>query len=958
MLTATFVWAGDGRCWTYESGQVSDTNGTVFAATLANDVELTLTTTVSIGSPIVDFRPSVCSMDGLTNYSVVAFAANLLKNQTTIRELYLPTGIKTIGKDCFKDCSALWKLEPFFPATLTAVPYINGWNTAVTNDLKLCGPEMTEIAGSAVMWNSLITSVDMTGSSISTFGGSAFNACGGLTNIVFANVPLAFGPAKTVFVSNKLRAYRFRGDPPTFAGVDPFKDTGSRFFYFYLPKWNKKWEAFLADPFLSTISEMTSSDWSDYNFNNHGGEPVPVQKLCMRDTINDKDLTIVRPFLWWYPNPPPTYETVTWFDVLGYDSARFEAADAADATLVDGTTYVPKSYSSVFYAPYYWLCADGHAAEVSVPAACTTTRGLKLTGYRLHQLALGDWPNGRAPTAWTLSGKKLGSDTWTVIDTVTMSADSVNAWAYLKNPAYTVSSKSQTCPPRADCSLTYDVPAAAQTCYVAFKFEPTNSYNLENGIADATPFGLMELEFLGEATTPEPDVGEFAVAAAKWNEIDFAVTLSGLGEIPAQGRSATGATGWVEVYSDAARTLKVAESARVAFAAAMPTNIPVAGLSGNTAYYARLFVTNDIEGASQADVACATLEAPWVLGAVTCTDAAGEDDQYTVSVELKELYVNSAEFTLSKASSPSGAFSVCAAPVALTTTGVVAFAGTQTRESPTETLKVTVSGGATERAYTAAAAEYWIVNNASSPTSMSGSISGKRIGLSVKNASKHTLQVVSLDSLGPDGVMDLSLPIYSDDGLTQFTIVQFGANYSFAANLEITEAIFPKEVTSFVTYVLYNCPRLRKITFNGDLTDFPGNTFTGCQNLSEIVFNGAVRSFGYAALEGDVALTRLNLPDGVTSFGGSCFSGCTGLTELELPASVTTIGNDFLKNCKNIRKLIFRGDKPASCGTVLTGMAASWTALLVVPKMNETWRNYIAAHSTGDSPWITPLTAA
>lgn len=956
-LMATLAWAGDGICWTYESGQVSDTNGTVFAAKLANDVELTLTTVVSIGSPVIDFRPSVYSADGLTNYSVVAFGASLLKNQKTIREVYLPDGIRTIGSECFKGCSALWKLEPFLPASLTEVPSLNSWGTAVTNDLKLCGPKMTKVGGSYFMFINNIMSVDMTGSSIETFDGSAFNACYSITNVTFAKVPLRFGPGTNIFANeNKLKCFRFRGAPPTFSGTDSFANAPTQA-AFYAPKWDKEWEAFLADPTRATVAEVDNAAFNAA-VDRRWGEPVPVQTLRMRDVFGDRDLTAARGLCYWYPNPPPYYETVSWFDVLGHEGARFSFADASDAALADGTTSTPLYYKRNNQPVLHWLAAEGHVAELHVPPACTMTRALKLTGYRLHQLAFGDWPNGRAPTAWTLYGQRLGSDAWTVIDTVTMTASSENAWGYLTDPSYTVSGKTQTCPPRLQRALTYEVPSQAQTCYQAFRFVPTNSYNLENVLDDPTPYGLMELELLGERVTADPKIGAFEVSKSKWTAIDFQAAVSGLGESPAEGTAATSALAWVEVYEDAAQETLVASSEKTVVQVGEPQTLSTTGLSGGTGYSARLVVSNDLHGVSTQALACATLDDPWTVGKIVCTPVAGQEDVYTVSIAVEDLYAVPLTLALSRADSPSGTFVDCLQPVTLSAAGTAAFVGELTRNSITETLKVTATGGGETRMYTGAATEYWTVDNASAPTALTGTISGKRLTVGVKDSSRRTLWVKALDNLGDDGVLDLSLPIRSADGTLSYTVVQVGANYYFEGDVNVTEVVYPAEASSFMSYVFCNCPRIKKVTFKGNISSFPGSFLTGCANLEEIVFEGTVGTFSYGALTGCSKLSKFAFPPGVTSIAGTAFTGCSSLSELTFPTNLTTLANDVFKNCSGLKKLTFAGDVPTSIGNILTGMASTWTTLVIVPRRNQTWIDYLAAHSTGADAWVTPLTRA
>lgn len=1065
--TLRAVFKGSG-VWTYADGQVSDENGNVFTVA-ETDAGLQLKTVVSIGTSDLDLTGKVFSTDGFEEYVFVGTTAYQEFNLSGVTSLKLPTNDFAIANSSFANLTAITNIVPFYPDTWSTIPSFYNKKIPVTNDLVLASPTMTTVPSSAFMWafNGLM-SVDMTGSSISTFGGSAFNTCNKLTNVTFAAVRQDFDAGSVFSGCTAVQAVRFRGDPPTFNLNDAMPDS-TRYFY-YLPKWNRKWEAFLQDATRTTVAEMDGTTWN-VAVPYHAGEAMPVQTLRMHSTTTGAVLTPKRGIVWWYPDCPPAYTELSWFDVLGYDGSKFALAEETDRALVDGTTYTPVTPSA-----YAWLAAAGHEVVLEVPSAAATTRGLKLTGYRLHQLAKGDWPNGRAPTAWQLFGKTLDSDDWTLIDEVSMTAASENAWAYLKDSTYTVgASKSQTCPPRADCSLTFTVPVSAQLGYKAFKFVPSASYNSENGIEDETPIGLMELEFLGEVTTPDPKIASFAVTQERWSEVAFAATISGFGENAATGVRAHSAVGWVEVYADAEKTELVAATEKTDLTVGAATPFVVSGLVGNTSYCAVYCVSNDLAAVATEEVPCATLAEPWTGAKVTCAAKDGEADRFTVSFTLDALYADAATLTLELADTPSGPYTAVSQPIDASTAGTFVFAGDFARSGALQTARVTVTGGGVARSYTGSAGSYWMVDDVANPTRLVDSLGNASFTVAKHGWLANKIKITSVQSLPADGVVDFSSGVYSPDGGTQLSV--YSMSTAFKGNRDLKKIIFPDTVTDWESYAFQNCTSLeeivipagltsigasyvfdgctalKKVVWHDGITSLGNYTFQNCLSLVELSHNlpNSLTSIGYGAFYGCSKLPNFILPPGTTSIPGVAFSGCKALTEVTIPDTVTSIGGSAFSGCSSLSNFYPRflppqltsagtwgnigvvGDlvigNPAIteiAGTAFQGLTnitnidmtgssivsniGYWafqgcsklqkvtfpqtfnrfkdvnqifqtcnklnevvflgappevetnpfpvTGLIVkIPRSSAEWQQYIADHSTGDAPWVTPMTA-
>ena len=154
-------------------------------------------------------------------------------------------------------------------------------------------------------------------------------------------------------------------------------------------------------------------DFVDYVRHPKYPEPVPVQKLNLDGRSGAK------PVARWFVDPPTetTRGPLSYFETLMADGV---SASASPAQAFDGTTY------ALGAGDLMCTCAAGAEIVIAIPEAATLTRGLKLKAYRIHQMSAGEHPNGRAPTAWTLYGKRTDDGNWAEIDRVTMTTESAN----------------------------------------------------------------------------------------------------------------------------------------------------------------------------------------------------------------------------------------------------------------------------------------------------------------------------------------------------------------------------------------------------------------------------------------------------------------------------------------------------------------------------------------------------
>ena len=945
---------GVGTHWKYDASAKTIThtqNNMTLSVTRSGD-ELTVTALNSYGDGTVVDLSVPAYDDEYRELPIVAISGNSVFYQKyDLTEVRLPDTLKNIGYRAFMNCTNLLLMTPCVPNSVTNIgdqafygcsklegrlnmhgclkagtQFANGsklkfWDfgdpavltvlnnqasSPVTNVLPRILPQscttfptlngigslkQTLYIGPAVTTTTLSgdharysgwTEIDMTGSKVEKMGSWSFYGCSSCTQVTFSTTMQTFPNVNVTFGGcGAILRYRFRGDPFEVIGTNPF--TGKSGYAYYLPKWNKNWEAALAENDYYKVSNMTSAE-CNYFVSSHPGESIPVEMLQVNA------ISATRPIKWWYPDPPPVYETVNLTDLLGYDgvaaTATGENDDEADglgaAKLFDGTTY--SYYAS--HTGYRWFGEDGATAVLTIPESATKAREMKLTKYRLHQLCFNDFANARAPTQWKLEGKPAMSDSWVTIDEVTMTAESANTWAYLTNSTYTTV-KAGTIPARAACSLTYDVPEAKQNVYHTFRFTPLNSYAKENETTSPYVYGLMELEFLGELTTPDPEIGSFAVAKSEWEDVRFTAVVSGLGEQPAFNRYASKAWAWIEVGRDETMSDLVSVGEPVEVAANEEKTLIGAGLAGASSYYARLVVSNDLEAVTKSDaIACATLDEPWICSTPVCSEDA--QGHLVVTLGLSDLYTNGVELAFGYAANPAATAETYANRV-VTAAGEYGEAASFAAPDTLGMGVVTITCGEIVRTYQGAASMWWMADDPTSPTKIVNTLNGVTFNVTVSGTN---LTLKSIGDLAGVSDFDFSRPFWSSGAEKQFTLTSVGT--AFAENLNLKSIILPDTMTAIPDNAFKNCTELKKVHLPIAIQSIGQWAFYTCSKLAEIepFFPETCLTFGYGCFSNCKKLPQPVLPPTLTSIPGAMFSSSTGFYEITIPDTVTSIGDD------------------------------------------------------------------
>ena len=897
------------------SGQVLKAERAIGGLTLAG-----FSTTPGVAE--VNLLDPIYSPDFGEDLPIVAIKDSAFQDNLVLERFIMPDTVLTIGQHAFNGCDNLGYIrmsanavsigyrafygkqggisryfdpEPVPPSVtkLDGNAFAFSW---LTNDLvRLCNPALTTIGSEAFSRVSPCV-FDMRGLVVTTLGNPVY----GDSRLVDLYLPATLQRSVDTSYNwcgqcGALRRIYFSGPPISFATTDrdPLAQSGATYASWYVPKWNKDWEAYLADPNRCLLAEMTAAGCKTF-VTGHPGEPLPTLQMQMSSDASPQRWVGEKKTMgvcFWYPDPPPTYEPVTYFDILGW-SKRQPTVDAANATLFDGTVWTACNEHGAFV----WT-GDSTPVVYELGADCTAARGLKFTGYRLHQACITKdnknvqlMPNGRAPTAWTLEGRTKGGE-WVTLDTQTMTAASEKHWAYFDYGEY-----SETVPARTSCSLEYAIAAEKQDCYTAFRFTPTASHNSEAG-TDATPYSLMEIEFIGLVTTAEPKIDSFADTESAWSSIDFTVTVSGFGDDNVRDLHATSAKAWVELSETDDFSAPVVAGEKIDVTLGAAQTLTVGGLDGNHAYYARVVVSNDLELAAckTLEGTVSTLSSPFALGGLTAgTD---EDGKLTVDFAIDKLYADSATVTLFYAAQVGGAYGQIKS-MTVTAAGPVDFGTLDVEPLPTSTVKVEVRVGDNVESREASVFAVWTVDAAGGV--LRHSKSGAAFNMTLTG---DAIALGTAVSLGDATAFDFTIPIVDANGAYRLTAL----SGTFADAREITEVILPDTVTAIGDKTFYFCMKLAKVRLPNALESIGESAFYGCSELSDVVpcLPATCTSIGKSAFY-NCGLTEVVLSDAMKTLADSVFSGSAKLKTVTLPANITTIDGSAFYGCSALKTVLPR----------------------------------------------------
>ena len=126
--------------------------------------------------------------------TVIVIDENAFRGCTGLESARISANLTTLGPRAFSGCSALQTVTPFLPDTLTAMrtECFNGCRV-LEGDLKLQSAGLKSVDTTVFNNCYRITSVDMSGSGVTSIGGWSFQNCRSLTNAVLPAMVASIG---------------------------------------------------------------------------------------------------------------------------------------------------------------------------------------------------------------------------------------------------------------------------------------------------------------------------------------------------------------------------------------------------------------------------------------------------------------------------------------------------------------------------------------------------------------------------------------------------------------------------------------------------------------------------------------------------------------------------------------------------------------------------------------------
>ncbi len=164
---------------------------------------------------------------------------------------------------------------------------------------------------------------------------------------------------------------------------------------------------------------------------------------------------------------------------------------------------------------------------------------------------------------------------------------------------------------------------------------------------------------------------------------------------------------------------------------------------------------------------------------------------------------------------------------------------------------------------------------------------------------------------------------WKNDSFTTVLIqdgITYLGTYSFYQMTGITAVIFPKTFTGIGNYAFSGCTGLSQIQVPEELTEIGGYAFHECTALTRFAFPDMVSTIGSNAFSGCTALQQVTLPKGLTNLGEKAFYGCTSVGTVNIEcAFLDTISNHAFEGCSALRTL----SVPSSVKRIARGAFAS-----------------------------------
>jgi hypothetical protein len=367
----------------------------------------------------------------------------------------------------------------------------------------------------------------------------------------------------------------------------------------------------------------------------------------------------------------------------------------------------------------------------------------------------------------------------------------------------------------------------------------------------------------------------------------------------------------------------------------------IIGLTANTLYYVRPYLTNSTGTYYGTEVSFTTLAVPTITSisptsgsttggtsvTINGTNFTGASAvKFGTNTATNVIIVTATQIT---ATSPAGSGIV---DVMVTTPGGTSATSASTKFTYNLTnISVSSTAGGLSTAITAAGGDLSTVTN----LTISGIIDAtdfKAMRDNMPLLAVLDMSAVSITAYtGSAGtVSGSSSRTYPANEMPQYAFYNSSTGFG---KTSLTSVLMPTTVTSIGYQAFSKCSSLTALTISTSVSSIGTNAFgkskisvsvdannPNYSSIDGVLFNknqttiiytpntktgsytipASVTSIGYTAFSDCNSLNAITIPTSVTSIGGYGFNGCSGLTTITIPASVTSIENAAFVNCSGL----------------------------------------------------------
>jgi len=184
------------------------------------------------------------------------------------------------------------------------------------------------------------------------------------------------------------------------------------------------------------------------------------------------------------------------------------------------------------------------------------------------------------------------------------------------------------------------------------------------------------------------------------------------------------------------------------------------------------------------------------------------------------------------------------------------------------------------------------------------------------------------------------------------SIEKFAFAFCAFSTLELPDTITEIQINAFV-----NCNNLVSIVIPDGVQEISNDTFFRCKALTTVTIPESVTKIGKEAFRECVALTEITIPSNVTIIDNYAFDGCTGLEKVELNEGLKTINTNAFSNCSSLKEIVipstvtYIGAKGFSKCTSLKTVIFTGNAPLISTNLAFENVSTYAYYPTNNSTW-------